>query len=249
MSFWTIILCEGAHDQAVLTSVAQVCGHWKALKKTPASRPARLNNAFPHATKDSAEGRGYGQRPEYLFKRDSYVEVRALGSDVGVLGPTASDFLQSVEPDAFGIVVDADDKGVARRVQSFRNRYGPIYAHAKKVEPGCVVDGKPRIGLWVAPNNRNEGRMDDLLLKAASRTHKKLTTRGKRFASSMASVHLGKWTNSRNKAILGAINQVVAPGASLASALQRSKCWFGEDAMTIPEIRRLLEFIEALAGP
>ncbi len=157
--------------------------------------------------------------------------------------------VEQFKPDAVGVVVDADDKGVESRVQSFRDRFKQLYPHAAKVDAGGVVDGQPRLGLWVAPNNRSNGRMDALVLKAAARANGKLITCGKRFATSLARLDSGKWVQKRDKAILGAVGQTVRPGASLAVVLNASGSWFSPDLKELPAFRKLLEFIEALAAP
>ena len=91
--------------------------------------------------------------------------------------------------------------------------------------------------------------MEDLIVKAASRAKKKLITCGKRFATSLQGLEPGNWTRHRNKAILGAIGQTIAPGGSLASALNRSNSWFEPDLIKVPPFGKLLQFIESLATP
>lgn len=248
MITWTLILCEGAHDQAAVTSLASVCGAWEWMKGTPKSLPDKLKHAFPKATKGEAEGWIYQPAPKYLRKGDRFLEVRSLGGLEKVFGEPAKSLLGQIYPTAVGVVVDANDAGVDPRLERFQQLYAEYNENVKTAKPGCVCEGTPRLGLWVAPNNKSKGRMEDLLIKAAGRTHKQLVSCGKRFATSLKKIEPGEWTARRNKAILGAIHQVVRPGASLASALQPNQCWFDEDLTKLQPFKALLGFIEELAS-
>jgi len=251
MTDWTIILCEGAHDQAALVSLAAVCGEWELMKEIPRSLPKGLEPTIVVPKQDKWGGWVFQRQPAYLSRRNRVLVVRSLGSDNKVLGEAAIDFLGQIRPGAVGVVVDANDSGVDRRQESFRKRYKALYHHADDVRAGEVSGNKPRLGLWVAPNNKTNGKMDDILLKAAKRNHKELTGRGKRFITSLETIESGKWfpsRNNRNKAILGAVNQAVRPGASLAAALHGSNCWFDAGLAAVAPFKQLAAFVETLTS-
>ena len=250
MTAWTMLLCEGAHDQAALASLARICGQWEDQKRAPAFLAATESNP-PTGGADDPRFRGF---PKYLRKGESHLVIHPLGGAESVLGDMAINLLRhhgkrEYPPRAVGVMVDADDEGVDNRATAFRNRYKDLYEHAGNVKPGVVSEGKPWLGLWIAPDNKAAGSMDDLLLKAASRSKTKLIATGRRFATSLAKIEPGTWTHHRNKAILGAVNQVVLPGASLASALSKSKCWFDQTTTKVLPLKRLLQFIETLTAP
>lgn len=251
MTSWTLLFCEGAHDQAALAALACVCGGWKRQKETPASCPEVLQKTYPVPKRNQHGAYQYQSPPAYLVKNDRWLVILALGSDVGVLGKTATDAVSQFKPDAVGVVVDANDKGVDNRVEAFQNRYKGIRELPKHVKPGVVIPGKPRIGVWVAPDNKSNGKMDDLLLHAARGAQGQVITAGEAFVDSLheASFEEKSLDKDRSKIILGAVHQPVRPGASLAIGLQASRCWLHKDRSDLPKLKELLQFIEELTVP
>jgi hypothetical protein len=253
MKSWTIVLCEGAHDQQALAALASTCGGWTKLDNVPTSLPDNLAKAYPNPKPPrKLPGRWTRpQEPTYLTKERRYLEIRNREGLDNVLGQTAVDFVRllSPTPHAVAVVVDANDKGVKARVDAFRDSFRNAFSHADNVEPGGASGSRPRLGLWVAPDNRRNGSMDDLLLKVARCANKRLVATGRRFATSLEKIKPDDWTKHRNKAILGAIYQVVEPGASLAVALRESNAWFDPGIASVRPFMQLLDFLETLTAP
>ncbi|MCH8149855.1 MAG: hypothetical protein IH987_18055 [Planctomycetes bacterium] len=186
--------------------------------------------------------------PAYLTKDDNWLEIRQRGGFENLTSESTLEVLDRATPDAIGCVVDADDKGVERRLQACQEWLGKRYVHAKKLKAGRITPGQPRLGVWIAPNNRSNGNLGRLLLDAAKMHNKGLVRSGKRFVTSLEKLEPGKWSTSREKAVLGAINQTVRPGASLAACLHSSKCWFDSSLATHAPFAKLCEFVERLTG-
>jgi len=249
MSKYTLILCEGAHDLAGLTSLVTCCSGWQREKNVPNVLPQSLGVSFPRLRENRYGAPIFDPLPKYLCRGDQWLEIRQLNGIKNVLGDLAVDLLRQARPDAVGVVVDANDEGVESRVKAFHDRFRELWDHATQVKVGRVVRGNPRLGLWVAPNNKSAGRMEDSLLKAAARAKPKLVACGKRFATSLERLEPGDWSAYRHKAILGAMHQTVMPGASLAVGLEQSECWFDSSIANVPPFKKLLQFIEDLAKP
>ena len=253
MSTWTMILCEGAHDRATIASLALKYAGWTNLSSVPKLLPSEISAVYPKPNTDAKTGAVIYQRlPRYLKRNDNVLEVRPLGGVAEVLGKTAARLLKQCQPDAVGVVVDANDKGVASRVEAFRNRFGELmpYKNARDAEAGRVVEaGGHKIGIWVAPDNEHNGTMDELLVKAATQSQGNLMSRVDQFASSMAEIAGNDWDKKRDKAILGTVHQGVLAGASLASGLDKSHCWFDQTPIEVSPFKELLAFIEDLTAP
>ncbi|UCE60128.1 MAG: hypothetical protein JSU63_22125 [Phycisphaerales bacterium] len=250
MTSWTLLLCEGAHDRSALAALACVCGGWERQKGIPKSCPEALQKTYPVLKRDRHDAYLYQSPPAYLFKGDRWLVILALGNDVDVLGDTATHAVRQYNPDAVGVVVDANDVGVDNRVKAFRNRYERIRELPKRIEPGVVIPGRPRVGIWVAPDNKRKGKMDDLLLHAARRTHREVITGGEAFVDSLHKANFEEKSleKDRSKIVLGAVHQPIRPGASLASGLEASRCWPQKDRSDLPTLKKLLQFIEELTG-
>ncbi|MCP4591557.1 MAG: hypothetical protein GY842_12515 [bacterium] len=210
--------------------------------------PDDLQRTFPHPKSNKS---GDPSTPHYLHKHDHFLIIRSLGGVEKVLGSAATELLEQWAPDlpnAIGVIVDANSTRISDRVESYRNRFQQLFDHAQEVEAGAIGEGDPRLGLWVAPDNKKPGGMDDLLVQAARHSREDLVSRGEDFVTSLAEIEPEPCTKHRNKAVLGSIHQAVRPGASLASGLRKSKAWFETGMADVPPFKDLLAFITALTG-
>ncbi len=246
MSQTTVILCEGSHDQAVLTSLAEVTAGWHRIAAKDV--PDKLHGINPK-TKLNRHGEDvYQPPPSCLSNKDDFLLIRSLEGIDRILGTVTLPLLESIPYDALGIVVDANEVGVDRRLQSFRKHFTSLNEQVKHLAPGKVIDGSPRIGLWIAPNNQDDGSMDDLLIQWIEQDRRKLVSTGKRFIESLKKLESESFTKHQSKAILGAIHQCVKLGASLAVSLWESKCWLNTDVQTCQPLHALQKFIEELSS-
>ena len=248
MTSYTLILCEGAHDQAAIASLASICSGWAEKKKIPAALPQQLENLYPDPRKNKFGAYKFERPPTYLEKRDNWLEIRERGGFDSLISETTLKFIDRAAPDAIGCVVDADDKGVAMRLLACQEWLGQRYKDAKKLEAGSVSAGKPRLGIWVAPDNESDGNIERILLDAARTHNKKLVQRASLFVNALEKLEPGKWSSEREKAVLGALNQTVLPGASLAVCLAETQCRFDSSLATQAPFAKLCEFVERLAG-
>ncbi len=248
MKSWTLILCEGAHDQKFIAALLKMCAGWHSADGVPDSLPEPIAATYPKPKPTKSGGFRIDNLPDFLCKDDRYVTVRNLGGVERVLGQIAIDFLETANPNGVGVFVDANDAGINRRVLSFRNRYRPLYAHAAETSAGRVSPGQPRIGLWVAPDNVNNGHLDELVLTAARRSKRKRVERGERFITSIERAEPGQLTKHRTKAILGAIAQVEVPGGSLAVAIERAGGWLDPNMGRRAPFKSIVQFLEDLTS-
>jgi hypothetical protein len=255
MSSWTIVLCEGAQDQAAISGLLEVCANWMRIRSASdlAGFPDRpLPKLFPKPKESGLWKEGFDRdiAPAFLRKNDSWIVIRALGGVDQVLGKLALELLDELDPERLAVIVDANDKGPGARRDSFRTRFGGKYQHARNANPGVVVDGEPILGLWVAPNNLIEGDLNQLILECTRRHRGKTIQLGQGFVDELAASEPSERVKQKHKAVLGAVGQVVAPGASLASALERKRSfWFDNDANNVEGVSALVRFIETISLP
>ncbi|MEZ4728201.1 MAG: DUF3226 domain-containing protein [Caldilineaceae bacterium] len=92
----------------------------------------------------------------------------ACGSDDKVLKRLNALILQPEAPKTIGIVLDAD-QGIERRWDSVRNKlrnYRYNFPSTPDVG-GTIVDsveGFPKLGVWLMPNNQSQGMLEDFCL-------------------------------------------------------------------------------------
>jgi hypothetical protein len=250
---WTVVLCEGAHDQSALVGVALHCGGWTAIKAAPKSLPPGVAAYYPRPLPDVDTGRiRHARAPDYLQKNGCLLELRALEGDSKVLGDaglllTKAMRSAAVKPTAHGIVLDADDKGVDGRTAAVHTKYGDLIPDARLVKPGQVCGDDPRVGLWVMPNNADVGSANALLLRWAALMRPELKSCAETYARSLAMLQGD--AEKAAKATLGAIGQADCPAAAVTTALRTgAKNWFGPAVCADDLAIKLCTFLDELSG-
>ncbi len=95
-------------------------------------------------------------------------------NDIGILKRLNALIVKPDRPDAIGVVIDADNPDVAGRWLQIRQKI-KIYNYSFPEIPDaggtilCGDSAKPKIGIWLMPNNRNPGMLEDFLLEMANR--------------------------------------------------------------------------------
>jgi hypothetical protein len=95
------------------------------------------------------------------------------GAD-GVLKRLNALILRPGPPEIIGVVLDADNDGVNARWQKIQTKireHGYLFPTNVRPEGTILEDnpGKPRIGIWLMPNNEDPGILEDFLLAMAGR--------------------------------------------------------------------------------
>jgi hypothetical protein len=249
---WVVLLCEGAHDQGALYGIATICGGWRAATGAPGSLPANVAAFYPRPRSDQRTGVIRSDKsPDYLEKSGCILELRSLGGDSSVLGDaglllTKAMLATQEPPDAHAFVVDADEHGVSKRTAAVHTKYGAILPGARLVEAGKVQGALPRVGLWVMPNNADNGSANALLLKCANLMRPDLARRAQVFAGTLSEI---ADADDKEKATLGAIGQADSPASALSTALRRgSSQWFGAAVAADDTVTRIVAFLDELAG-
>ncbi len=158
---------------------------------------------------------------------------------------------------AIGIVLDSDQK------KSASERFATIskgLADAKlplAVDPGRVVEGPPRIGIFVLPDNVSAGTLEDLLIECAEKQYPQLLASARTHVDSVkaetppyAKEDLVDFLKpaGRRKAIVGAIGSVLRPGKAIQMSLQDNR-WIDEEALDLPRVKMFRAFVDALLAP
>ena len=247
MKTWTLLLCEGAHDQAALLGWLCASG-WNQQRGAPSSLPETMQKGYPKP-KDVGGKVRTEKAPDYVHRQDAWIEIRSLGGVTNVLGDAARIYLDVVKDDIHGVgfFVDADDLGFAMRQQAFREAFRTMFAHAVRVHSGEAVDGPPKLGLWVAPDNRRLGTLSELLVESFRLATPAILSAAETFATSVEQQLGNMASEKRLKLVLGTAGQVDAPSEALSSAL-RQGTWAKPGYGSIAAVQEMIAFIERLVA-
>ena len=98
--------------------------------------------------------------------------IYQCGNDIEALRRLNALILQADGPEIIGIVLDADSPNIMNRWRQIKEK-PELKAYLLPDEPvpdGIIVagqKGKPRLGVWLMPNNKNPGMLEDFLIELA----------------------------------------------------------------------------------
>lgn len=170
--------------------------------------------------------------------------VKALNGTAGLLED---------RPDGIGLLLDADDRAPQPRHAALRT-VAAEKGFRFPAEPGLVqtIDGT-RYGIFVLPDNRTRGTLEDLLRECAATVYPQLLREATTFVTAARSLEeltptelteVGK-PAGEGKAILGAMANILRPGKAVQVSLQDNR-WLRGDALDLPRIKSVCDFLRDL---
>ncbi|MCK9388354.1 MAG: hypothetical protein M0Q22_08175 [Sulfuritalea sp.] len=151
-----------------------------------------------------------------------------------------------------GLLLDSD------KVIPALARYTEIRKQMKKKgftlgdKPAVILEGPPKLGAYVLPENATEGTLEDLLLDSASAVYPGLLASAMGYVSSAMSIGLTaddlreiNKPAGKNKAIVGAMASILRPGKAVQVSIQDNR-WLKGAALLCPRIKEAKEFLSVL---
>ncbi|HEX8822039.1 MAG TPA: DUF3226 domain-containing protein [Archangium sp.] len=158
---------------------------------------------------------------------------------------------------AIGIVLDSDEKSSASERFTKISKELAAVKLPLAVTPGQVVDGPPRIGIFVLPDNVNAGTLEDLLIDCAEKQYPQLLASARTHIDSVkaefppyAKEDLVDFQKpaGRRKALVGSIGSVLRPGKAIQMSIQDNR-WIDGEALELPRVKMFRAFVDALLAP
>lgn len=246
---YSIVATEGPHDQAVIARLLQLKGLMKF-----------------DGTRKSLDPFWEGFVPVYpsirgkLYERMNMPSILASSThSVAIYCGEGSNLVQNIiaivtnhrhyvqDIDAFGLVIDADTKhpaSVARKKAKEQRVLLPMMSDV----PGEIAVGKPRTGIFVLPDNINQGTLDSNLVKCASVVYPDHKAGAEQFLNGLPTQHSQTLTGPfvKEKALVACIVSILKPGMANTPSIAQDN-WICEQTLNeIGEIALLAGFVNTL---
>lgn len=148
--------------------------------------------------------------------------------------------------DAFGMIVDADTMApdeVAKKVVPEFRPFFPDFSEG----PGEVSGHQPRTGLYILPDNANQGTLDTLLVKCADIVYADLKTAAEAYLSQVDGQYKSRWRPfDEPKALVATVTSVLKPGLTNTASIAQND-WICERSVAgIAELASLRRFLGQL---
>ena len=259
-----LLIVEGAHDAAFFGLLAERQAFSLVKKKSdiPNQWVQLIPVRFPPPRKPgesiSDDLSHIVNYPDiYISPTGSVLGIVVAGGDSALVKELRKSY-EALGPETVGrvaVVLDAD--WVEAPSDRFRKVVGQLEALNKQASgegetgfplplpdrPGEFSEGVPRLGIFVFPNNREQGTLETILLACAANAHSAVSAAASGYISQVSSLapSPGKFaddlkkTSSREKATAGAISSVYNPRAALAVAI-RDGAWRLDGHLDLPAL-------------
>ncbi len=119
---------------------------------------------------------------------------------------------------------------------------------------GQVNNHSPRCGIFIAPNNREQGTLEDILLECAKINYPDLLNLSQTYIESIDRNQLTKKDlkyfkkpAGKKKAIISSISSILRPGKALQVSLQDNR-WLDKQTLELESIKLIKNFLEQIIG-
>lgn len=259
------IVVEGAHDASFLGQLLKARG-FKAANKL-SFVPVEWRSLFPKNFPMDGENLERVMRfPEVFTKDDVSIGITTAGSDSRLISTLRAvvDAVGSDTVTGIAVFVDIDKHGAANRFASMQEQIVAMNSAASKegqpgypiivpTAPGVMEKGSPALGVYLFPDNTQNGALEDILIECARVNHPEITTEALALIKKIDATCKDDQRDLKNlrsgmgfgKATVGTIANVLKPGSSVASSLSQTS-WLTDAAMENAFVGKADSFLGSL---
>ncbi|TRT43404.1 DUF3226 domain-containing protein [Microcystis aeruginosa] len=186
----------------------------------------------------------------------------ALHSSIGItrIAQTIEEslkFIQVARLFSVGIFADADYR------ETPQERFNKLITKLSDIDLpnllppsqiGQVNNHSTRCGIFIAPNNREQGTLEDILLECAKINYPDLLNLSQTYIESIDRNQLTKndledfkKPAGEKKAIISSISSILRPGKALQVSLQDNR-WLDKQTLELESIKLIKNFLEQIIG-
>ena len=199
--------------------------------------------------------------PVPYFVQNEQLSI-ALHSAIGDtrIAQTIEESLNLIQPSqlfSVGIFADADYR------ETPQERFNKLITKLSDIDLpnllppsqiGQVNNHSPHCGIFIAPNNRDQGTLENILLECAKINYSDLLNLSQTYIESIDRNQLTKndledfkKPAGEKKAIISSISSILRPGKALQVSLQDNR-WLDEKILELESIKLIKNFLEQIIG-
>lgn len=261
------LLVEGRHDAEFLARLLALKSFVRKTRLT--ELPENLREIFPRKFPASDSARLTDPHPVPGFFESQGRWLVMLVGGGGESAPRLRNALhiawkEGFPPDAVGVFLDQDQLPSptdARDafVQECKKKEGLPGSIDFNLVPGSVLEGTPRRGLFVLPDNANPGALEDILLECGDVNYSQLKARALEFREeALANCSLTpddlkdygvkggqKHISKRKKAWISAMGAILTPAAAIQNSIRENR-WIEGLALKLDRVKAISTFLDQI---
>jgi hypothetical protein len=150
---------------------------------------------------------------------------------------------------AFAIVADADKAMPTQIAEKYHEGFQEYFSSfpAEVDEYGSVAEGSPRVGLFIFPNNVDQGVLDTLLCACGEVAYPSYMQRAKAYIEQFSDEETKHWKPfDREKANIAAVASILKPGKTNTVSITDNAWISAETIQQVPDLQKLERFLRKL---
>lgn len=257
------IIVEGPQDAECLARLLKAAGYSRI--KDAEDLPLPYRNLF--SAHYPRKGRGIDKPHEVPHFRRSATGCIIAMIIAGGDSKLASSLMSAVEafkglPDSIGFVLDDDQAPSPNDRHSSLLKTAAEFENLKSLQfpgnPGQILPGPPRTGVFVMPDNRQSGTLEDILLESGAVAYSAQIQAAREFVRSFPTgglngedLEAGRRPSGPKKQVIGSVATMLKPGRTLQVSLQDNRWLTGGAISTalVLELRRWLHLLLDIPAP
>ena len=246
---YALIGVEGNHDQAFLCRILHKCLGFSKFNGKISDLDAFWRKFVPNFPSDSGKLYIRLDTPSILHKDDASVAVYA-GEGSKLITNLSAKF-SDIDPSmlsAFGIVADADKGSPEKVAENYHAGFKEFFPDFPN-KPGVLTETSPRLGLYVLPDNSNQGVLDTLLINCGKSAYPEFMQRAESYIAQFSQEEIQKigWKRfDREKALVATVASVLKPGKTNTVTITDNSWVCAETVAAIPELSSVVSFLKEL---
>ncbi|NNC03115.1 hypothetical protein HJC10_09685 [Corallococcus exiguus] len=150
---------------------------------------------------------------------------------------------------AFGVIADADKQAPSDVARKYQQGFRPLFPDFPTT-PGKLTHGAPKTGIFVLPDNNQQGVVEHLIIEAGEAVYETLLQRARAYVDGFDDTErrAAKWKPfSPEKAVIAAVASLLKPGSTNTVTLT-DNLWISEQTRARAMLAGLIDFLVGLLG-
>jgi hypothetical protein len=267
----TFLVVEGPHDAEFMARLLprQKFEQRKKLSEIPEPYRKLIPKDYPAKDKNGKEVPLTDPHPVPRFYQNGKDTERWVFILIGGGSKSAQTLAKALRTsrlagfnvDAIGVILDQDlettpEEARDKFIEEFTREQDLPITVDFNFAPGTLVQGTPRLGLFVLPDNGQPGALEDLLLECGEVQYKSLKDKalffrddalGNAALTAADLAEYGKLGGQKNiskkkKAWVSVMGAVLMPSVAIQNSIRENR-WVEDEALKLPRIQAVQTFI------
>jgi hypothetical protein len=249
---YVLIGVEGNHDQAFVSKILCKLLGFSEFKEDESNLDSFWRKFIPIYPK---RGNLYKRLDMPTILYTETLSIALYAGEGSNLITNLNDKLSDIDYStllAFAIVADADDDTPNKIVEKYHHGFKEYFPDFPTTvsQSGNVIEGSPKLGIYILPDNSQQGVLDTLICDCGDLVYPEYMQRAREYINKFSEEERKKkplkWKPfDQQKAIIATVVSVLKPGKTNQTSISDNS-WISSETAEIPAIKNFTDFLRNL---